>query len=81
MYGTGYHYTYSGDVSGGSDDFQYFLAGRWTFDDGPVGGSSLLGGGGPILETTGEGLNDKIRRLQGSAQFTLFPRDRFRAGR
>ncbi len=76
MYGTGYHYTYSGDVSGGSDDFQYFVAGRWTFDDGPVGGSSLLGGGGPILETTGEGLNDKIRRLQGSAQFTLFPRDR-----
>ncbi|MHC4064852.1 MAG: TonB-dependent receptor domain-containing protein [Planctomycetota bacterium] len=69
-------YAFSGDVAGGSDDFQYFVAGRWTFDDGPVGGSSLLGGGGPILETTGEGLQDNIRRMQGSAQFTLFPRDR-----
>ena len=64
LYGTGYNYTYSADVTGGSDDFQYFVAGRWLRDDGP------------IQSDLGPGARDDVRRLQGSAHFTLFPRDR-----
>ncbi|MDH5643880.1 MAG: SusC/RagA family TonB-linked outer membrane protein, partial [Gemmatimonadota bacterium] len=64
LYGTGYNSAYSGDVAGGSDDFQYFVAGRYTWDDGPM------------LETLGPGGRDQVRRIQGSAQFTMFPRDR-----
>jgi TonB-linked SusC/RagA family outer membrane protein len=63
-YGSGYSYGFSGDVAGGTDDFQYFVAGRWTREDGP------------IKEDLGPGGRDTIRRIQGSAQFTLFPRDR-----
>ncbi|MDH5805581.1 MAG: TonB-dependent receptor, partial [Gemmatimonadota bacterium] len=64
MYNTGYNSAYSGDVAGGSDDFQYFVAGRYTWDDGPL--NDELGPGG----------RDQVRRIQGSAQFTMFPRDR-----
>lgn len=63
-YGLGYGYGFSGDVAGGTDDFQYFVAGRWTREDGP------------IKDDLGPGGRDTIRRIQGSAQFTLFPRDR-----
>ena len=64
LYGNGYNYVFAGDVSGGSEDFQYFVAGRWTKEDGP------------ILDELGPGGRDTNRRLQGSAQFTMFPRDR-----
>ncbi|MCH7476348.1 MAG: TonB-dependent receptor plug domain-containing protein, partial [Gemmatimonadetes bacterium] len=64
LYGTGNNYTLSGDVSGGSEDFQYFVSGRWTREDGP------------ILDELGPGGRDVNRRLQGTASFTMFPRDR-----
>ena len=65
LLGTGTNYVIATDVSGGSEDFQYFVSGRWTKEDGPV------------LDELGPGGRDVNRRLQGSAQFTLFPRDRF----
>ena len=65
LLGTGTNYVFASDVSGGSEDFQYFVSGRWTKEDGV------------ILDDLGPGGRDINRRLQGSAQFTLFPRDRF----
>ena len=65
LYGTGENYVLAGDVSGGSEDFQYFVAGRMTRNDGPIEAIEL-----------GPGTRDIARRVNGSAQFTLFPRDR-----
>ena len=65
LYGNGANYVVSTDVSGGSEDFQYFVSGRWTEDDGPIDAEDL-----------GPGARDNARRLNATAQFTLFPRDR-----
>lgn len=84
LFGTGYQQSYAGDVSGGGEDVQYFISGRYVKDDGPITGKGL----GPTDPTTGlptdlgPGLEDINRRYHSSMNLTLFPRDRlqFRVG-
>jgi TonB-linked SusC/RagA family outer membrane protein len=58
---SGRTYTLVGDVSGGSDDVQYFVGGRYGFEDGVLGGQSL------------GNARDQLRRLQANASMTLVP--------
>jgi TonB-linked SusC/RagA family outer membrane protein len=70
LFETGRQQIYSGSVTGGTDEIQYAIAGRFTHEDGAFGGRDL----GPA--------NDTDRKYQANASVTLFPRDRlsFRFG-
>ncbi len=65
-FGTGYNATYSGNVTGGGSDATYNLAARWTRDDGPYDAVTRLG----------PGAADVDRKVQTSANVTMFPKDR-----
>lgn len=58
---SGRSYAVSGDVSGGSDQVQYFVGGRYAFEDGVLGGKSL------------GGARDELVRFQGNASITVLP--------
>jgi len=62
IFETGVHQSYSADVSGGSDEFQYYVAGRFADEDGPLG-----------LKDLGAA-NDALRRIQASASLAFVPR-------
>jgi len=64
IFGTGVLQSYSGDVSGGSSDVQYYLAARYAGEDGPLD-----------LDELGRA-SDIDRKVQANANVTLFPRDR-----
>jgi TonB-dependent SusC/RagA subfamily outer membrane receptor len=64
MFETGWLQSYSADISGGSSDVLYYLAGRLTSEDGPYGSEQL----GPT--------RDFNRRYQATSSLTLFPRER-----
>ncbi len=68
--GTGHVQTYSASVTGGSESVNYFVSGRFNRDDGPLAGEDI----GPT--------RDIARNIQGTANLTIFPRDRlsFRIG-
>jgi TonB-linked SusC/RagA family outer membrane protein len=70
MLETGTFGTISGDVTGGTDEVQYYLAGRYSSEDGPLGAQDL--GGNSV---------DEMRRVHANASLTLFPREKlsFRA--
>jgi TonB-dependent starch-binding outer membrane protein SusC len=55
--------TASADVSGGAADMQYYLGGRYSFEDGTLGAESL------------GGARDQLTRVQANASMTLLPRD------
>lgn len=59
----GYHQAYSADVSGGTDVIQYFVAGRVSDEDGPLGGGSF----GPA--------SDRLRRIQTNASLKFLPKE------
>ncbi|GIW51378.1 MAG: SusC/RagA family TonB-linked outer membrane protein [Gemmatimonadales bacterium] len=65
-YGTGYHSAYSATVTGGGSDAVYNVAARYSRDDGPIS----------ARETLGPGMHDFNRKVQTSANVTMFPRDR-----
>jgi TonB-linked SusC/RagA family outer membrane protein len=65
LFETGHQHAYSVDVAGGSDDVLYYVAGRASFENGPLGAEVL----GPA--------RDFGRKYQGSLNLTLFPRNRF----
>ncbi len=64
MLETGNQWIGSGTVTGGGEAVQYFASGRYTWDDGPFGGSQL----GPA--------RDHNRKYQGNINLTIFPRER-----
>jgi TonB-dependent SusC/RagA subfamily outer membrane receptor len=70
LFETGRQHVVSLNVTGGTEAVNYFAAGRFTHDNGPVGGESL----GPS--------RDINRKIQGNANITVFPRERlsFRIG-
>lgn len=65
MFETGRFGSISGDVTGGSDEFQYYVSGRYSNEDGPLGAQELGG------NTT-----DEMRRVQANSSFTFFPSER-----
>jgi TonB-linked SusC/RagA family outer membrane protein len=77
-YGTGYNSTYSATVTGGGSDATYNIAARLANEDGPYDVTNLIG---PYFLNQGL-LNydpkkiDYNRRYQGSANVTMFPRER-----
>jgi TonB-linked SusC/RagA family outer membrane protein len=62
LFETGRFGSISGDVTGGSDEFQYYVSGRYANEDGPLGGQDL--GGNTV---------DEMRRIQANSSFTFFP--------
>lgn len=64
MFETGTYRSLSGDVTGGTDQVQYYLAGRYVNEDGPMGAQEL---GGNVV--------DEMRRVQANASLTLFPKE------
>lgn len=54
----------SADVTGGGDDVQYYAAGRYSSEDGPLGAQEL------------GGARDKVRRIQANTSLTFLPRER-----
>jgi len=65
---TGRHQTYSLSTSGGSQLVTYYVSGRWTAEDGPLGGQDLAEPGFKIAR-------DYIDRRQANANLTLLPRE------
>jgi len=67
---TGHQQTYSGSVTGGGESINYFVSGRFNRDNGPIGAEEY----GPA--------RDISRMIQGTANITVFPRQRlsFRLG-
>jgi TonB-dependent starch-binding outer membrane protein SusC len=53
----------SADVSGGADNFQYYLSARYSFEDGTLGAESL------------GGARDHLTRIQSNASVTFLPRE------
>jgi TonB-linked SusC/RagA family outer membrane protein len=53
----------SADVTGGSDQVRYFLAGRYSAEDGPLGAQEL------------GGARDKVRRIHANTSLTFLPRE------
>ncbi len=72
---TGFGQIYSASVSGGSDAFQYFVSGRFAYEDGPYDAAKNFE---PV-----EGLEpetDKNRRASITSNFTVTPSTKFRIG-
>ncbi len=65
MFETGSFGSISGDVTGGTDQVQYYLAARYSTEDGPLGAQDLGG------NTT-----DEMRRVHANTSLTLFPREK-----
>jgi len=70
IFETGRVQTYTASVTGGGESIQYFVSGRFNNDDGPLGRQEW----GPA--------RDIARKIQGTANVTIFPRERlsFRVG-
>ncbi|MCW9705580.1 SusC/RagA family TonB-linked outer membrane protein [Fodinibius salsisoli] len=70
LFETGITQEYSGSVSGGTEGITYFVNGRWSGEDGPIGGQNLVfpQGAGPQAE-------DVLNKGQASANLNIFPTD------
>jgi TonB-dependent starch-binding outer membrane protein SusC len=68
LFGTGYHSSYSGTVTGGGETVVYNVAGRLAREDGPFSTHAL---------DSRALANDYNRKYFGSANLTLFPGQRF----
>lgn len=70
LYETGFNQEYSGSVSGGTEGITYYVNGRWTGEDGPLGGNG-------IHYPQGEGpkAKDILNKGQASARINIFPAD------
>ena len=71
---TGMGQTYSGSVSGGSNAFQYFVSGRFAYEDGPYDVGVFEPAEGLAPET------DTNRRASVTSNFTVIPNSRVRIG-
>jgi TonB-linked SusC/RagA family outer membrane protein len=75
-YGTGYNSTYSANVAGGGSDATYNVAFRYAREDGPYDVTNLIGPRFIDQLPFDAKLIDFDRRYQGSANVTMFPRER-----
>ncbi|HSG07452.1 MAG TPA: SusC/RagA family TonB-linked outer membrane protein, partial [Longimicrobiales bacterium] len=65
----------SGSAQGGSDSFQYFVSGRYAFEDGPYDMAKNF----PVVD----GLTPEVdsnRRVAVTSNFTIIPSSKFRIG-
>ncbi|MDX1748237.1 MAG: TonB-dependent receptor plug domain-containing protein, partial [Halobacteriales archaeon] len=75
MLTTGFAQTYSASVNGGSDSFQYFVTGRYQYEDGVLDPQSVF----PAVEGL-EMETDTNRRAGFTANFTVIPNSQIRIG-
>lgn len=68
LYETGVNQEYSLSVSGGVPGVTYYVNGRWTGEDGPLGGGNL-----PFPEGNSALATDELYRRQLSANINIFP--------
>ncbi len=68
LYETGVTQEYSASVSGGSEGITYFVNGRWTGEDGPMGGDNF-----PYPPGFGPRVDDILDRMQLAANLNVFP--------
>lgn len=69
LFETGYGNVTSASLSGGADKITYFASGRYMFEDGPFSAKTFAGN-----------TKDQDRKIQGTLNLDLFPRDNLRFG-
>ncbi|MDH5759946.1 MAG: SusC/RagA family TonB-linked outer membrane protein [Gemmatimonadota bacterium] len=73
---TGFGQTYSASVSGGSDQFQYFVSGRFADEDGPYDAAQNFDPAPGFDEAE----NDTNRRVATTSNITIIPNSTVRIG-
>ncbi|HET9683971.1 MAG TPA: SusC/RagA family TonB-linked outer membrane protein [Gemmatimonadaceae bacterium] len=69
LFGTGFGNVASAALSGGADKITYYTSGRYAFEDGPFTSRPFNGN-----------TKDQDRKIQGTLNLDLFPRDNLRFG-
>ena len=75
MLTTGYGQTYSASVQGGSDAFQYFVSGRFAYEDGVFDAQKNF----PVVDGMKAEV-DTNRRISSTSNFTIIPSSKVRIG-
>lgn len=75
LFTTGFGQTYSASVNGGSDQFQYFVSGRFADEDGPMAPQDQF----PEVEEL-DVETDTNRRATLTSNFTVIPSEKVRIG-